>query len=256
MDTWSKTTSGKRNQLGMNMFRQQSVPRNFWSNFTVTVPRHVTTSKNVAYIIECTVECRKVSSAFGWTVARRYSDFVALNQQVSLLRRMALLQAEDTEQDSSGGKYDVDAVHLPEIPPFPGTHWFCRTNNDESRIELRRAALEEFLQNLVAIEPFVRGTVVEEFLRFKDVHLIAKPLRLVVPLPIQRRLRKKHVSPDCMADITAEVSITITGASPTHKDEGLSFLSTSATCGEELPSELFERVPELREEGDGILVFA
>ena len=60
----------------------------------------------------------------------------------------------------------------------------------------------------------------------------------------------------CPADITAEVSITITGASPTHKDEGLSFLSTSATCGEELPSELFERVPELREEGDGILVFA
>ena len=45
----------------------------------------------------------------------------------------------------------------------------------------------------------------EEFLRFKDVHLIAKPLRLVVPLPIQRRLRKKHVSPDCMG--TAHLSL-------------------------------------------------
>uniref|UniRef100_A0A7S1II84 PX domain-containing protein n=1 Tax=Eutreptiella gymnastica TaxID=73025 RepID=A0A7S1II84_9EUGL len=181
-------------------------------SFSIRIPRTcVLPTKGglgtVVYLIEC-----QYDTGVGWTVARRYSELVALHQQLSIVRTKALMAAAKA-MGMGDDLSDAEAA-LPDLPEFPGTHWFLRTNKDHKRIDERRAKLEEYLQQLQAHDVYFRSSYLQDLLDLHCVPKVAKQLYLVVPLPAVRSLRRCRCESTHTADPNAEVSIVVTAASP------------------------------------------
>eukprot|EP00667_Euglena_gracilis_P009154 EG_transcript_9289 len=201
------------------------LPADFWVGFTVTIPRAWDFNasekrRKVGYVIECHARC-----GFSWTVIRRYSDFVLLHQQLAILNRMVQrLQGAIHHRRAMGQPADAAALQiaetsLPRLPELPGTHWFQRTNHDDSRINRRRLALEGFLQHVVYTHLYFISGLLNDFLLLDVAHKVAKPVHLHVPLVPPRRLRAPGGPPTLhdAVDPASEVAITVTAATPpTH----------------------------------------
>ena len=62
-----------------------------------------------------------------------------------------------------------------ELPPFPKTHFFIKTNSDPILINERKAILQKFF-SIIIDDPFTRGTkLIKKFLKsFKNEYRLRK----------------------------------------------------------------------------------
>mmetsp|Transcript_141043 Transcript_141043/g.245847 ORF Transcript_141043/g.245847 Transcript_141043/m.245847 type:complete len:339 (-) Transcript_141043:1298-2314(-) len=133
-----------------------------------------------------------------WVVAKRYSDFNRLHQQLSFCTQVAHM---NTQRHGNyllrGGN---SKTNHPEPPPLPPTRWFGWTNSSFESIERRRLDLQDYLRKLLySSHGYFGHTLLNDFLDVPAVRvaqrLLAGPRHLPNPIKSNPQRLPSHSLP-------------------------------------------------------------